>query len=238
MFNKFTFLFFIALLIFGSCSKEDDLPDLPVPEEEIFMDFTLDGTPYKISSKEFKLEKGAASRTCDFILGFVTGHEEISLENPEEEGFISSLNFQIKKKVFVTDLNLADSSDYTKQVLNADQYGFPVNQNGFFSVYDLDNEIFEVPQNVSAEAYLWIVTHNEGLYRSTSVVHNERDPDSNLIINKVIKVDHALYQYIIEGSFRVNLFEGMYGTTSKIAEGSFRWPVVEIPFSELTDLCN
>lgn len=235
MFKNFSFLFFIALLIFGSCSKEED--DLPVPEEEIFMDFTLDGSHYKISNKEFELKKSSGYRACDYILNFVSGFDEILLTNPKEAGFIGSVNFIIEKKVFIEDLNLADSSDYTEHVLNADQFGFPLIDNGFFSVFDPENNIFEVPRNESAEAYLLIVTENE-FYRSTSNVPNERDPGSYLTIDKVIKVDHPLYQYIVEGKFRVNLFKGGYVTESKITEGNFRWPVVEIPISELTELCK
>lgn len=236
MFNKFTFPGLIALLMFSSCSKKDDLP---VPNQEIFMDFTLDGTSYKVSNKEYILNRLGGSTTCLFIDPYVEGYEALFLENPKEAGFIESVGFYISKKVSKEDLDLSDESDYMEKVLNADQYGFPINPRGFYSVYDPENNHFEISENVSAEAYLWISTNDDEFYRSTSMEPKDRDPGSNLIIDKVTKVkDHHLYQYIVEGRFRVNLFDGLYGTDSKIAEGSFRWPAVEIRNSELIELCK
>ncbi len=124
-------------------------------------------------------------------------------------------------------------------VLNSEKYGFPLNQNGFYSTNDFENEIHTVDRDVSAEAYLWIVTKDGEILRSTSILPNERDEKSYLIINKVIEGSTSdKFKYIVEGNFSVNLFIGQYGTESEMVEGTFRLPIVEVKNSELLELCN
>jgi hypothetical protein len=217
---------FVALLFMLSCADEANVSPA---EDEYFMELKMGTSTYRISSHEYELSNREGKLVCADA-GYVDGYRKVLLEDTSEKMFIRSLEFTLGKKTSKDELNLKDALSYTEKVVTAERFAFPVNQNGF-----------EVSRrNTSAEAYLSLSTA-DGLYRSTSVVPNTRDESSFISIDKVVEnkgVTAAEYPYLVEGRFMVNLFKGMYGTTSEKVEGKFRWPVSSVPTSELVALCE
>jgi hypothetical protein len=150
------------------------------------------------------------------------------------------VEFSLTKKVFKDQLDPSDDKSYLQEVVNTSTFGFPVNQNGYYKIFDLDKSIFTVGRDVTGEAFLSINTQDH-FYRSDSVVPNTRDENSFITIDKVIENEgdeKSTYPYFAEGTFKVNLFEDFYGSTSEMIEGKFRWPIADIKDSELLDVCN
>ena len=171
---------------------------------------------------------------------YVYRKQSLSLVDPEEKDFITAIRLDISKKVFEDELDLEDEFSCMKEMLSAEQFGFPINTSGYYKVYDLENSEFIVEKGVSAEAFLSISTQDE-FYRSSSVVPNERDDKSFFKLDSFVAVEDSTvrdYQYIIEGSFSVNLFRGHYGTESETVAGTFRWPVKAVKNSKLLSLCE
>jgi hypothetical protein len=236
--RAFPFIVWVAFL-FNSCSsdsQEEVQPDQPI--DDIYFNFTLKGTSYEVSRANYTLANDGHKFAC--AQDHVTGAIGLSLQNPDDTGFIEEINFRIAKKVFKDELDPANSLSYLTRVVHSPGIGFPIPTSGFYKTYDLENNVFEVDRNVSAEAYLSINTKDH-LYRSNSIVPNERDPNSFIRIEKVIEnsgQDSYDYPYIIEGVFKVNLFEGMYGTTSQMVEGNFRWPVGRVEDLQVLSICK
>lgn len=236
--NKFPKLLFVPLLLLLSCADDANVrPDTPA--EEFFMELKVGTSTYRVSNRDHEQNSIKSQLICADA-GYVSGYDQVSLEDDSEQGFIRSLSFGLGKKVFKDELNLHNELSYTEKVVTAKTFGFPINTSGFYEVYDPGAGHVEVSRNASAEAYLWLNTA-DGVYRSTSVVPNTRDDSSFLSIDQVIenKGDMAAtYPYIVEGTFMVNLFKGHYGTTSERVEGKFRWPVSLVRTSELVGLCR
>jgi hypothetical protein len=228
----------VPLLFILGCSDDEQVSPAP-PVEEFFMELKIGTSTYRVSDQTHELAKGNTKLMCSDD-GYVNGYQRINLEDASEKSFIRTLTFKLSKKVFTDDLNLQDELSYVRKVVTAKTFGFPINTNGFYEVYDLENDVFEVSKNVSAEADLSLVTA-DGFYRSTSVVPNTRDGSSFLVIDKVVENKGTMpdtYPYIVEGRFMVDLFKGLYGTTSERVEGKFRWPVGLVQTSELVELCR
>ena len=127
------------------------------------------------------------------------------------------------------------------QVLNSDKFGFPVLNEGYFEVFDFEKPEFVVNRDESAEAYLIITTQDERIYTSSIIgVPDERSEEAFFAIDAIEKQDTTIsdYPYVVEGRFKVDLFEGYYGPTFQMAEGSFRLPVFKVTNSEILGLCN
>ena len=239
---KLFWLCFSAFLVLGSCSKEEVQP-IPEdnPKEEFYMVLHMNNAFYTVSNKEYQMGGGTNIRICDYEINYVTAFDYIGLGDKEEGRYISGLMFYLSKKVFFEKLNSSDESSYMKNIIYSDHFGFPTIQSGFYYVYDLENNLFEVPKDVSAEGYLRIFTNDRERYTSSTIVPNQRDERSFLYIDKVIdnKEDTTnAYPYIVEGRFKVDLFKGDYSTESEIVEGNFRWPIAEVKTSELLELCD
>lgn len=229
---------FSLLIILESCSKDGDTSP---QEENFYIEFIFDGSEYNVSNQEYQMGLGGGRKLCASDDGYISGHQTISLRDPKYESYIHWVSFSLTKKVFKDELNLSDESSYMTHVLNAENYGFPTILNGYYSVFDLENENFVVSRDVSAEGYLSIVTKEEKVYHSTSVVPHKRDKSSYLIIDKVIEnkeVNNNSYGYVVEGRLKVDLVDRDSGIDTKILEGSFRWPIKEIHNSDLLLLCK
>lgn len=236
--NKFPLLLFVPLLVLLNCADEANVtPDSPA--EEFFMELKVGTSTYRVSNLDHQ-QRSVKSQLMCADAGYVSGYDQVSLEDASEKGFIKLLSFGIGKKVFKDELNFHNELSYTEKVVTAKTFAFPINPNGFYEVYNPDAGQVEVSRDASAEAYLWLNT-TDGIYRSTSVVPNSRDEFSFLSVDKVVENKGAMaatHPYIVEGRFMVNLFKGHYGTTSERAEGKFRWPVSLIRTSELVELCQ
>jgi hypothetical protein len=239
------FLILLAVLILNSCSSDphkEVKPDEPTPDEptdNIYFNFILKDSSYNVSrSTTYSFLNSGYVFVC--AKEYVYGRIRLSLEDRNYTSHVTAVKFQVTKKVFKDELDPRNELSYLNQVVTADSIGFPINTNGYFEVYDLENSVFRVNRNVSAEAYLEIITEDT-FYRSSSVVPNERDPNSFIGIDRVIENtgnDSYEYPYLLEGTFKVNLFEGMYGTTSQIVEGDFRWPVGRVENSQILIICK
>ncbi|MBX2967890.1 MAG: hypothetical protein KF803_00840 [Cyclobacteriaceae bacterium] len=236
------FLIVFAAFILNSCSSDSHEEEVkPVePTNDFYVNFNMKGFFYEISNADYALRSQGRYYKC--AKDWIDGAIKISLEDSTDEKFITEVTFWINKKVFKDELNSSNNLSYLGRALNTSttSIGFPIIQNGYYEVYDLENSVFLVNRNLSAEAQLYITT-KDGFYRSTSVVPNERDPGSFIVVERVIEnkeADSYSYPYIIEGKFVVNVFEGMYGTTSQIVEGNFRWPIGRIEDSELLSVCG
>lgn len=233
----------LATLALISCS--DDTEEV-VRKENFFVNFRWADSLHAISTDNYELRTGNITRSCavNYPEGedeYIYGLQSFVLEDPSETNIIASVDFAITQKVFRDELDTSDELSYLKQMLHADQYGFPINQSGYFTVYDLENVVFTVDREVQGEAYFYFTTLNGEVYRSTSIVPNERSEGSYFFLDRVITTaDTSItdYQYIIEGRFGVNLFRGSYGTESEMVEGTFRWPVGTIKNTEMLYLCN
>ncbi|WKZ59923.1 MAG: hypothetical protein QY309_00255 [Cyclobacteriaceae bacterium] len=241
MIKSIHFLIVLAAFILNSCSSDSHEEEVaPVePTDNFYLNFELKGFSYKVSSDGYSLHTSYKGRCAK---DWIDGANRVSLQIPTDAGFITKVDFWIRKKVFKDELDPSNSLSYLGRVMNAStsSIGFPINQNGYYEEYDLENSVFLVNRNLSAEAYLFISTEDE-FYRSDSVVPNERDPRSFIRIERVIEntgMDSYDYPYIIEGKFAINLFEGMYGTTSQLVRGNFRWPIGRVEDSELLSLCR
>lgn len=227
----------LILLIIFSCVDEETNPE--VTKEEFFVEITIENSTYRISSLEYKMENTDYRRACADA-GYVYGYNQIRLTNPREGEFIKSLNFSFSKKVFRDELNFTEDLSYTSNLITSKTFGFPVNPNGFYTVFDLESGNFEVSRNADAEVYLWLDT-TEDVYRSTSTIPQVREALSFFSVTKIIATEGEIayeYPYILEGTFKVNLFKGHYGTSSEQVDGKFRWPVSLVRTSELVDLCQ
>lgn len=242
MIKSIHFLIVFAAFILNSCSSDPHEEEVrPIePTNDFYVNFNIQGFSYEVSNADYALRSQKRYYRCaeDWIDGAI----KISLEDSTDGKFITEVTFWINKKVFKDELSSSNNLSYLDRMLNTSttSIGFPIIQNGFYEVYDLENSVFLVNRNLSAEAQLYITT-KEGFYRSTSVVPNERDLGSFIVVERVIEnkeADSYGYPYIIEGKFVVNLFEGMYGTTSQIVEGNFRWPIGRIEDSELLSVCR
>ena len=230
------FLLFVPILI-CSCSGDDHTIG-PKNSNPIFFNFNLKGSSYRVSDVDFTLRGAGEEMACSN--DWVSGSVKLILEAPTQENFIESVEFFLTKKVFKDELDPANETSYVDKVVRASTFGFPVHENGFYKVYDLENSVFTVGRDISAEAFLYIQTKDQ-YYRSSSVFPVQRIDDSFVTIDNVVVndgEDKTLYPYIVEGTFKVNLFVGLYGTTSELVEGNFRWPVANIQDSELLDLCD
>nr|WKN37535.1 hypothetical protein K4G66_02275 [Tunicatimonas sp. TK19036] len=238
----------IALLAFTACSENDENEDI-APKADFYINFTLGDSSYSVTNNDCRLSIRNLRLACagNFANGerstedYVYGVPSLLLENPEETNFINSFDFAVSKKVYTDELDTKDESSYIKKVLNADQFGFPINPGGFFTTYDLENDIYIVDRDVKAEAYFYLTTVDDEVYRSTSVVPNERSEESFFTIDAITETKDTTfseYQYIIEGRFKVNMFKGFYGTDSEIMEGNFRCPISSIKNAELLNLCE
>lgn len=232
-------LFAFVVFISYSCSSGSDEEVSPDKStNNIYLNFSLQGTSYEVSRANYSLSDRYPYFEC--AESYISGAFDQNLIEKKEANFVTSVSFRLTKKVFKDELDPENDLSYLNKVINASSIGFPINQNGYYEVYDLENDVFEVSRTSSAEAYLYITTKDK-LYRSSSVVPNERDPSSFIRIEKVIEntgEDSDEYPYIIEGTFAVNMFEGHYGTSSQIVEGSFRWPMGRIENSRLLSVCN
>lgn len=247
---KYNLLFasFIALLAFTACSEDDENEDV-TQQADFYINFTLGDSSYSITNDDYQLSIRNSLLACagNIVNGerstedYVYGVPSSLLEYSEDTNFINSFDFAVSKKVYKDELDTKDESSYIKKVLNADQFGFPINPAGYFTTYDLENDIFIVDRDVSAEAYFYITTKDDEVYRSSSIVPNERSEDSFFTIDAVTETKDTTfseYQYIIEGRFKVNMFKGFYGTDSEIMEGNFRCPISSIKNAELLNLCD
>ena len=238
---------FGAFLTLISCSGDDE-PLLQQKKENFYINLTWDDSLYSITNDTYQLDSSGATFACagNYTNGqrstenYIYKKQPLSLNAPQDTNFITAVYFDISKKVFEDELSSEDEFSYMKEMLSADQFGFPINTSGYYKVYDLENDEFIVEKGVSAEAYLYISTQDE-FYSSSSVVPNERDDKSFFKLDSFIAVEDSTvrdYQYIIEGSFSVNLFRGHYGTESETVAGTFRWPVKAVKNSKLLSLCE
>jgi hypothetical protein len=242
MIKSIHFLIVLAAFILNSCSSDSHEEEVgPVePTNDFYINFNMKGFSYEISNADYALRSQGRYYKC--AKDWIDGAIKISLEDSTDEKFITEVTFWINKKVFKDELSSSNNLSYLGRALNTSttSIGFPIIEIGYYEVYDLENSVFLVNRNLSAEAQLYITT-KDGFYRSTSVVPNERDLGSFIVVERVIEnkeADSYNYPYIIEGKFVVNLFEGMYGTTSQIVEGNFRWPIGRIEDSQLLSVCR
>ncbi|MEQ9440003.1 MAG: hypothetical protein RIG62_13190 [Cyclobacteriaceae bacterium] len=244
-------LFFASLIVlfaFTACSEDDENEDV-TQEADFYINFTLGDSSYSVTNNDYRLSIRNTRLACagNFADGerstedYVYGVPSLLLEYPEDTNFINTFDFAVSKKVYRDELDTKDESSYIKKVLNADQFGFPINPGGYFTTYDLENDIFIVDRDVRAEAYFFITTKDDEVYRSTSIVPNERSEESFFSIDAVTETKDTTfseYQYIVEGRFKVNMFKGFYSTDAEMMEGNFRCPISSIKNAELLNLCN
>ena len=238
---------FGAFLTLISCSGDDE-PLLQQKKENFYINLTWDDSLYSITNDTYQLDSSGATFACagNYTNGqrstenYIYKKQPLSLNAPQDTNFITAVYFDISKKVFEDELNSEDEFSYMKEMLSADQFGFPVNSSGYYKVYDPENVEFIVEKGVSAEVYLDISNRGK-FYRSSSVVPNERANESFFKLDNFTTVEDSTvkdYQYIIEGSFSVNLFGGDDETESKTITGTLRWPVKAIKNSKLLSLCE
>ena len=154
---------------------------------------------------------------------------------------IESVRFSVSKKIYRDELNRTDELGYLDQVLHDNNFGFPVLNEGYFKIFDFEKPEFEVDRDVRAEVYLIVTTQDERIYTSSIIgAPGERSEEAFFAIDAIEEQDTTTskYSYVIEGRFKVDLFEGHYGPTSRMAEGNFRLPVFKVTNSELLTLCK
>ncbi|MEM9674935.1 MAG: hypothetical protein ACFB15_02610 [Cyclobacteriaceae bacterium] len=249
---KPTLLFYCLslLLVISSCQEEETLIDESQTEQaKFYTNFTLGDSTYSVTNLTHEIGMADESLICasNHRNGetseekYFTGLRHLILYPTQIDHPISSLSFGISKKVYLDELNAEDSMSYIKNIIYSDDFGFPIIPTGFFTEYNLEENIFIADRDVKAEAYLQFRTKDDILYQSTSVIPNERHSDSYFEIDSIIEsseVKDIEHYYIIQGRFRVDMFVEHYSTDSEIVEGEFRWPVWHISDDETQGLCQ
>ena len=239
-------IFGLALLI-GSCSGDDE--SLITEEKNFFVNISIGDSSYSISEKNYQLQQEGLNLACgsNYVDGqlatdkYIHGARPTVLNDTTHLKVIESVRFSVSQKIYRDELSRTDELGYLDQVLNSDKFGFPVLNEGYFEVFDFEKPEFVVNRDERAEAYLIITTRDEQIFTSsTAGAPNERSDEAFFAIDAIKKQDTTVseYPYVIEGRFKVDLFEGHYGSTFQMAEGSFRLPVFKVTNSEIFGLCN
>ena len=234
-------------LFIGSCSGDDE--SLIREVENFFVNINIGDSSYLISGKNYQVQQEGLNLACgsNYVDGqlatdkYIYGTRPTVLNDTTHLKVIESLRFSVSQKIYKDELSRTDELGYLDQVLNADKFGFPVMNEGYFEIFDFEKPEFVVNRDESAEAYLIVTTQGGQIFTSsTSGTPNERSDEAFFAIDAIKKQDTTIseYPYVIEGRFKVDLFEGYYGPTFRMAEGSFRLPVFKVTNSEISGLCN
>jgi hypothetical protein len=237
--KRHTICYFTCLLLIFGCSDPEKEIILEMPEEEFFIEITIKNSTHRVSYPGYQLNNEEYTIVCA-DKGYVYGYKSPELFDGRDTSFIQDIELFFSKKIYKDQINLNNDLSYIDQVANSNTFGFPIKQRGFYEVHDLETGQVEVSRNSSGEVYLNLTT-TESFYRSTSVVPNMRDSSSFVNVSGIITNEGPTaneFPYFLEGTFRVNLFKGMYGTISEQVDGKFRWPLGLIRTSDLVKRCK
>lgn len=226
----------LGLVLLISCSESNSVE----PETESFyINISQGSNTFRFSNDDFELAlSGAYTLACSDE--YIYGKRWFSLVEEGADGFKSPVaSFGITRKVFKDELDLSDETSYTRSIVASQSFGFPVDTNGYYTIADFDEDLFVVEKGIDGEAFLYF-KQGEDVFNTATLVPNNRDSGSYFNLEKTIDLGEETpegYRFIIQGSFRVNMFPDNYGNESVQVEGEFRWPVYSMTNSEILEVC-
>ncbi len=121
-------------LFLCSCSR-DDAPIL-TEQDDFFINFSLNDSTFTITGKNYQLQNQGNTLSCgvNFVDGqlgtdqFIRGMRSTVLEDNTGAKPIKSVRFAVGKKIFRDELNTKDELGYLDEVVNDDNFGFPISE--------------------------------------------------------------------------------------------------------------